>query len=316
MKRRLLFAPMVLSAALLTFGGSQAPAEVSFSAGLEIRASSDFYAPLASHGSWVEVGSYGRCWHPASVEVGWRPYCAGSWEWTDCGWYWVSDEPWAWACYHYGSWIHDSAYGWVWVPGIEWAPAWVYWRVGPDYIGWAPCGPRGVVLAPSLFVFVGTSRFREPIRPSTVIVNNTTIINSTKTITNIRRETRTFDGTPQKVVINHGPGVDAIQKATRARLSPVPITQAARRTPIPSAMGHSTTQSGKDQHGVVSPPPTGRSQIPPAGNEGGYERAPDQAPPGHQAVPRPPAREFPPQQPAPGPAPDRGKGHDKDKNQP
>jgi len=34
----------------------------------------------------------------------------------------VSDEPWGWACYHYGTWVDDPAVGWVWVPGVEWAP--------------------------------------------------------------------------------------------------------------------------------------------------------------------------------------------------
>src|ERR1051326_2921207 len=100
-------------------------AAVSFSAGIEINAASDFYDPLTPYGEWVDVGSYGRCWHPVDVEPGWRPYCEGHWEWTDCGWYWVSDEPWSWACYHYGSWVDDPGYGWCWIPGTEWAPAWV-----------------------------------------------------------------------------------------------------------------------------------------------------------------------------------------------
>ena len=80
-----------------------ARADLEVSAAVSIHAEGDFYAPLAAQGEWVEVGPYGRCWHPAHVAVEWRPYCAGYWEWTDCGWYWVSDEPWAWACYHYGS---------------------------------------------------------------------------------------------------------------------------------------------------------------------------------------------------------------------
>src|ERR1041385_2664300 len=44
---------------------------------VEIRAESDFYEPLTPHGEWVVVGSYGRCWRPARVEAGWRPYCNG-----------------------------------------------------------------------------------------------------------------------------------------------------------------------------------------------------------------------------------------------
>ena len=72
----------------------RASAELEVSAGVSIHATTEFYEPLAPCGTWVEVGSYGRCWHPAGVVVGWRPYCNGYWEWTDCGWYWFSDEPW------------------------------------------------------------------------------------------------------------------------------------------------------------------------------------------------------------------------------
>jgi len=203
-------------------------AAVEFSAGLEIHATADFYAPLAPYGAWVTIGSYGRCWRPIHVEADWRPYCYGQWEWTDCGWYWESGEPWAWACYHYGSWVFDPNYGWLWIPGTEWAPAWVVWRESDDYIGWAPCGPGGVVVAPSLFVFVDFHHFRDPIRPRTVIVNNTTIINRTRVINNIRRETLRFDGVAQRVVINRGPGVDPIQRATGAKFTPRPITEVVR----------------------------------------------------------------------------------------
>lgn len=88
----------------LSFSGRDALAYHEVSASVEITAAADFHEPLAAHGAWIEVESYGRCWHPARVEAHWRPYCYGYWVWTDCGWYWVSDEPWAWACYHYGRW--------------------------------------------------------------------------------------------------------------------------------------------------------------------------------------------------------------------
>src|SRR5437016_408876 len=91
----------------LSLGLFSAVASLEVSASVQIHATTEFYEPLATHGGWVEVGSYGRCWHPAHVAVEWRPYCYGSWVWTDCGWYWESDEPWGWACYHYGSWVYD-----------------------------------------------------------------------------------------------------------------------------------------------------------------------------------------------------------------
>ena len=209
-------------------------ADASLSVGVEINAVADFHAPLAHHGAWVEVGSYGPCWRPARVAVGWRPYCDGHWEWTDCGWYWVSDEPWAWATYHYGSWYFDAAHGWIWIPGVEWAPAWVYWRHGGGHIGWAPCGPRGVVVAPSLFVFVSSSRFHERVRPSTVIVNNTTLINKTTQITEIRRETRNIGGKSERVVVNEGPGVAVVQQATGKQFAAMPVQEVDRRTSVPA----------------------------------------------------------------------------------
>src|SRR5215469_2842979 len=193
---------------LLGTGASSQGAQVSFSAGIVIRSSADFTRPLAPFGTWVTLRSYGRVWHPGQITVGWRPYSDGHWEWTDLGWYWVSDEPWAWAVYHYGSWVFDSNFGWCWVPGTEWAPAWVSWRDSPDYIGWAPIGPGGTVLSGSLFTFVNVRNFHEPITPRNVIVNNTTIINRTTVVNNISRETRDIGGVQRRVVVNHGPGID------------------------------------------------------------------------------------------------------------
>ena len=130
----------------------------------------------------------------------------------------------------------DTDYGWIWVPDIEWAPAWVYWRVGGGFIGWAPCPPHDVVVAPAFFAFVEVDHFQRRVRPSTVIVNNTTIINKTTPITKVERETRTIGGEKRRVVINNGPGVDAIRKATGSDMRPVPIQEAARRTRVPPAM--------------------------------------------------------------------------------
>src|SRR3954463_11004674 len=50
-----------------------------------IQREDDFYTPLSPYGEWVVVAGYGRCWRPARVEVGWRPYSNGHWELTDAG---------------------------------------------------------------------------------------------------------------------------------------------------------------------------------------------------------------------------------------
>src|SRR6266446_2941146 len=103
---------------------------------VEIRAEADFYEPLNPYGRWEVIEPYGRCWIPARVEAAWRPYCNGHWERTEAGWYWASDEPWAWATYHYGRWDLHPRFGWYWVPQIQWAPAWVSWHRGGGNVGW------------------------------------------------------------------------------------------------------------------------------------------------------------------------------------
>ncbi len=100
-----------------------------------------FYNELAPYGDWVEVAPYGWVWTPGDVGVDWKPYQQGGWVYTDYGWTFDSDEPWAWAAYHYGRWTFNDDYGWIWVPGTEWGPAWVAWRSGDGCVGWAPLPP-------------------------------------------------------------------------------------------------------------------------------------------------------------------------------
>jgi hypothetical protein len=136
--------PMAASAQLSIGGG------VSF--GSHGRASVDlgfFYDSLASYGNWIERPSYGWVWTPRGVSASWRPYQAGHWVWSDQGWTWLSDEPYGWATYHYGRWYQDPEIGWAWVPGNDWAPAWVSWQEGDDYVGWAPLPPGANVASAS-----------------------------------------------------------------------------------------------------------------------------------------------------------------------
>jgi hypothetical protein len=124
----------------------------------------DFQSGLSPYGDWVDSPNYGRVWRP-HVAADWRPYYYGHWTWTDDGWFWASDEPFGWATYHYGRWAYDPTLGWIWVPGYQWAPAWVSWRVGDDAIGWAPLFPGfSVFVAPSpefffAWTFVPAVRF-------------------------------------------------------------------------------------------------------------------------------------------------------------
>jgi hypothetical protein len=122
-----------------------------------------FHDSLAPHGEWVSTARFGRVWLPR-VPLGWRPYTQGYWTYTDVGWTWVSDEPFGWATYHYGRWYFDEIFGWVWVPDTVWGPAWVAWRSGGEYVGWAPLPPDILVaeefdpvIDPLAYTFVRTN---------------------------------------------------------------------------------------------------------------------------------------------------------------
>lgn len=265
-------------AGAVALGPLDARADLEVGVSFRIQATADFHAPLETHGAWVEIGSYGRCWRPARVAVGWRPYCDGHWVWTDCGWYWESDEPWAWACYHYGNWVYDSHHGWIWIPGIEWAPSWVSWRVGGGYIGWAPLGPAHLRVAVGIptFVFVESRRFHERHRPSRVIVNNTTIINQTTVINNVRREQRTVEGgSAQQVIINDGPGVEVVQKASGRQFKPTPIQEVARKTTAPAGL---RKVDRKDEPRTAPKPDTKATPAAPPQPDTGKAREKESAP--------------------------------------
>ena len=141
--RNALFALLLLGA---TAGA--ASAQLSVGAGVNVgsggHASVDlgfFYDNLAQYGNWIQRPSHGWVWTPRDVAASWRPYQAGHWVWSDQGWTWLTDEPYGWATYHYGRWYQDPEIGWAWVPGNDWAPAWVSWQEGKDYVGWAPLPP-------------------------------------------------------------------------------------------------------------------------------------------------------------------------------
>jgi hypothetical protein len=104
-----------------------------------------FYNGLSSQGQWVQTPDYGYAFQPNVQDPNWAPYTDGHWVYTAYGWTWASDEPWGWATYHYGRWVNIIGTGWCWVPGYQWAPAWVSWRWGGGYAGWAPLPPSTFV---------------------------------------------------------------------------------------------------------------------------------------------------------------------------
>ena len=156
-----------------------------------------FYDELGPYGQWVQTPEYGNVWIP-DVEPGFQPYATnGHWVVTEFGNTWVSDYAWGWAPFHYGRWYQDRYRGWAWVPGNDWGPAWVSWRSGGGYYGWAPLGPGinmdvNVNIPFNYWTFVPQIYITSPRlysycvpRPRVVnIYQNTTIINNVYRVNN------------------------------------------------------------------------------------------------------------------------------------
>jgi hypothetical protein len=213
--KRILFALAMVGCVLSLTPRGQAATEVSINF---------FYDNLSPYGNWVEVGDYGYCFQPnvAVNNSSWRPYADGYWAYTDVGWTWVSYEDFGWATYHYGRWADLTDLGWVWVPGYEWGPAWVSWRTGGDYIGWAPLPPAGARvyegrpitghvdvefdIGPLYYNFVDIRYIGEPVLRERLIApqQNVTIINRTVNVTNI-----TYNNS---VVYNYGPDINRVNQ--------------------------------------------------------------------------------------------------------
>ncbi|MCY7356719.1 MAG: hypothetical protein LH609_04480 [Rudanella sp.] len=174
----------------------------------------DFYDDLSPYGQWVQTPKYGRVWIP-DAGPDFQPYASGGhWVVTEYGNTWVSDYDWGWATFHYGRWYQDRYRGWAWIPGRDWGPAWVSWRSGGGYYGWAPLGP-GIninvnVNIPSAWwtfvpqIYITSPRLYSYCVPRQRVVNiyqNTTIINNVYRVNN-----RSYA---------YGPRRDEIERVTR-----------------------------------------------------------------------------------------------------
>jgi len=181
-----------------------------------------FYQKLDPYGDWIETGDYGFVFQPrpAAQSNDWRPYTNGHWVYTDAGWTWISEEPFGWATYHYGRWIRLRNVGWLWVPGEQWAPAWVSWRKGSDYVGWAPLPPEAHFdrqtgirnwadnyydIGPEQYSFVPANEFGRKLSPREIVPldRNVTIINQTTNVTNIVYN--------NSLVVDRGPSYDELR---------------------------------------------------------------------------------------------------------
>ncbi len=191
--RRLALA--VLTGGVIALGVFSVPLTLGALTPAAAQISDDAQIALEQYGSWRPHPRFGDVWVPNGVPSDWRPYEYGHWVYTDeWGWYWVSDAveaDWGWVVFHYGRWAFERGLGWFWVPGDEWAPAWVNWRYGDDYSGWAPLPPDELIEAyeaqPVYWVFVPTrfiaaprlQNYFVPVYRRSVILRNTQIVNRT-----------------------------------------------------------------------------------------------------------------------------------------
>jgi len=187
-----------------------------------------FYDELSPYGTWINDPEYGYVWRPDVDQGEFRPYYTnGRWVMTEYGNTWVSNYDWGWAPFHYGRWIYNRYNRWIWIPDTVWGPAWVSWRSGGGYYGWAPLGPSfgvsvNVGIADFYWNFVPyghiyyTSYPRYYSGRNRVYIQNTVIINNTYV-----RNNRTY---------YTGPRVDDIRRTTNRNVTVYNVSRVTNRT--------------------------------------------------------------------------------------
>ena len=226
-----------------------------------------FYDNIGDGGSWVEVADYGYCWQPAVAvsNRSWRPYTDGYWAYTDVGWTWVSYEDFGWATYHYGRWIRLRGRGWVWVPGRDWGPAWVSWRTGGDYVGWAPLPPRGggdvfydsrpitaqvdvdFDIGPLYYNFIDVRYVGEPVLRERIFAPEQNVVYITKTVnvTNITYR--------DNQVYNYGPDYNSLNRYSTRPIQRLTLQRDSNIDPIAAARSRSLMKVQGDRLVIAAP---------------------------------------------------------------
>ncbi len=263
----------------------------------------DFFYNNLSGGNWIDVGGYGYGWQPeiGTSDPNWRPYTDGYWAYTDYGWTWISYEDFGWATYHYGRWANLADYGWVWFPGsdLEWGPAWVSWRTGGDYIGWAPLPPQGpeVVyegqpigtnvdvtfdIGPEYYNFCDVRFIGEPVLRDRIIppAQNVTYITNTVNVTNITVQ--------NNVVYNYGPNFNfvnqyssrPIQRLTIEREAPNNLPAAVKSGTLTKVQGNKLLIAAPQKFArapATVKPPAVKAKVAQPKLQHGWKGVPDEA---------------------------------------
>jgi hypothetical protein len=229
----------------------------------------DFFYNNLNGGQWIEVADYGYGWQPdlALSDPNWRPYVDGYWAYTDLGWTWISYEDFGWATYHYGRWARLADYGWLWFPGsdLDWGPAWVSWRVGGGYVGWAPLPPRGpgiiyrgealvgpavdieFDIGPANYNFIDVRYVGEPVLRDRIFAptQNVTYINQTVNVTNITYNNST--------VYNYGPDYNTLSAQSSRPIQRLTVERQSV-DPTTAVKSGSVTKVQGDKLVIAAPP--------------------------------------------------------------
>ncbi len=136
---------------------------------------------LSEYGEWIYTKKYGYVWRPYRAQLSayadWSPYRYGQWRWLPpYGWTWVNDEPWGWATYHHGRWVHERG-DWLWSPYPQtrgrrswWRPALVVLSHIGSNICWYP-------LPYHYGYYNYNSYYVDRRKYNTTIINNTVVVN-------------------------------------------------------------------------------------------------------------------------------------------
>ncbi|HME91467.1 MAG TPA: DUF6600 domain-containing protein [Myxococcaceae bacterium] len=273
---------------------SAAPAPEAAASHPRVASVTVFYDALAPYGEWVFLGDYGRVWRPsvAVVGAGFRPYGPGGyWVHTAYGWSFETEWSWGWAPFHYGRWYLDPGYGWVWIPDTIWAPAWVTWRYGGGYVGWAPLPPTSARIVVETYhpywCFVATEHFvvRDPYHYAVPVQNYHAAFTATASVSH----QATYGG----AVWNAGPPPGQVSQEIGRPVHTAAVTPPPGGVPQP----HQLSGVGATAHPIHGSPANSGETAAPA-NQPGAEKSAAVAEKSPSAQRKQPKREKEPRAPA------------------